>query len=234
LLGKRRMGSRSIALCAALAFGGLSCAEGKMLPAASAHVIPGAPETATAEREGVRVSADGDDWTASPADLPARLTPVKVRIRNHSGSPVLIEYRQFTLVGARGHLYRAIPPVPLEHAEGSGAAGTIEPVYAASNFFVAPRFHDVYPTLAAWSQPLDREGDASAERYQLWGHDLPTRAIRRMGLPEGVLADGGEISGFLYFENATKRESRLTLRADIDGAKGGDRLTKIEIPFQVQ
>jgi hypothetical protein len=83
-------------------------------------------------------------------------------------------------------------------------------------------------------QPLDRDGDPSAERYQLWGRDLPTRAIRRLGLPEGVLADGGEISGFLYFENATKRERRLTLRADIDGAQDGDRLTKIELPFQVQ
>jgi hypothetical protein len=226
------MRSRSLALLAALALGGLSCAEGKLLPAASAHVIPGAPETATAERGGVRVSADGDDWSASPADLPERLTPVKVRILNHSGAPVLIEYRQFALIGARGHVYRAIPPIPLEHPPGSD--GTIEPVYAASNFFVGPRFHDVYPTLAAWSQPLDRDGDTSAERYQLWGPDLPTRAIRRMGLPEGVLADGGEISGFLYFENATKRESRLTFRADIDGAQDGDQLTKIELPFRVQ
>jgi hypothetical protein len=225
------MRSRWLALVAALALGALSCAAGKMLPAASARVVPGAPETATAEREGVRVSADGDDWSASPADLPEHLTPVKVRIVNHSGAPVLIEYRQFSLLGGRGRVYHAIPPVPLEHAEG---AATIEPVYAASNFFVAPRFHDVYPTLAAWSQPLDRDGDPSAERYQLWGRDLPTRAIRRLGLPEGVLADGGEISGFLYFENATKRERRLTLRADIDGAQDGDRLTKIELPFQVQ
>ncbi|HEY4395842.1 MAG TPA: hypothetical protein VGP64_17365 [Polyangia bacterium] len=226
------MRSRSLALPIALALGSVSCAEGKLLPAASAHVIAGAPETATAERDGVRVSADGDDWSASPADLPQRLTPVKVRILNHSGSPVLVEYRQFVLVGAHGRVYRAIPPVSLDHAQGSD--GTIEPVYAASNFFVGPRFHDVYPTLAAWSQPLDREGDTSAERYQLWGHDLPTRSIRRMGLPEGVLADGGEISGFLYFENATKRESRLTFRADIDGAQDGGQLTKIELPFRVQ
>ncbi len=228
------MAARYLTLVAALALGGLSCAEGKMLPAASAHVVPGAPETATAEREGIRVSADGDDWSASPADLSERLTPVKVRIVNHSGAPVLIEYRQFTLVGTHDHLYRAIPPVPLEHAEGSEAAGTIDPVYAASNFFVAPRLHDVYPTLAAWSQPLDRDGDASAERYQLWGRDLPTRAIRRMGLPEGVLADGGEISGFLYFENATRRERRLTLRADLDRAQNGEQVAKIELPFQVQ
>lgn len=228
------MRPRSLALAAALALGGLSCAEGKMLPAASAHVIPGAPETATAELEGVRVSADGDDWAASPADLSERLTPVKVRILNHSGSAVLIAYRQFTLVGAHGRAYHAIPPVPLEHAEGSGAVAAIEPVYAASNFYVAPRFHDVYPTLAAWTQPLDRQGDPSAERYQLWGHDLPTRAIRRMALPEGVLADGGEISGFLYFENATRRERRLTLRADLDGPQDGERVAKIELPFQVQ
>jgi hypothetical protein len=213
----------------------VSCAQGKLLPAASAHVVPGAPEAAAEEIQGLRVSADGDDWTGPPVDLSTRLTPVKVRIVNHSGAPAVIEYERFRLIGGHGHVYRAIPPIPVDHRTPLDRVGTIVPVYAASNFYVAPRLHDIYPTLAAWSRPLARdEGAPSTGLYRLWSEDLPTRAMQRMSLPEGVLADGGEISGFLFFENATKRESRLIFRADIDDEEHGDRLAKIEIPFRVQ
>ncbi|HVZ89301.1 MAG TPA: hypothetical protein VHG72_20205 [Polyangia bacterium] len=212
----------------------VSCAQGKLLPAASAHVIPGVPEAAAAEVGGLRLSADGDDWSANPADLSEHLTPVKVRIVNHSGEPAVIAYDRFKLVGGHGHVYRAIPVVPLEHRTPPDGARTIEPVYAASNFFVAGRYHDLYPTLAAWPRPVDRDERAEEENYRLWGPQMPTRTMQRMGLPEGVLADGGEISGFLYFENATKHEGHLTLRADIDDAPTGDRLARIEIPFRVQ
>ncbi|HXJ21784.1 MAG TPA: hypothetical protein VMT03_16285 [Polyangia bacterium] len=205
-----------------------------MLPAASAQVIPGAPEAAAVEIDGLRVSANGDDWTASPADLSRKLTPVKVRIVNHSGAPALITYDRFQLVGGHGRIYRAIPIVPLDHQAPLDGAGTIEPIYAASKFFIAPRYHDVYPTLDAWPHPLDRESAASDSAYAGWGSNLPSQSMRRMGLPEGVLGDGGEISGFLYFENATKRERRLTFQADIGDAPTGQQLAEIAIPFRVE
>ena len=207
----------------------VSCGQGRMLPAASAHGIPGAPEAASQEKGGVRISADGDDWQARPNDLPARLTPVKVRIVNHSGADAVIEYERFELVGAHGHVYRAIPLLP---AEGEGAEA-IRPVYAASKFFVAPRYHGAYPSLDPWSHPLARDDAGFDDRYKLWDRDLPTRAMRRMGLPEGVLTDGGEISGFLYFENATRHEKRLTFRADIDDEQTGAELADISIPVRV-
>ena len=212
----------------------LSCGQGRMLPAASAHTVPGAPQAAAAEVQGIKISAEGDDWDASPVDLATRSTPVKVRIVNHSGAPARIEYQQLTLVGAHGHVYRAIPIVPLEHEAPVNGTGTITPIYAASNFFVAPRYHDIYPTLDAWPHPLARADASSDELYGLWGDDLPSRAMRRLGLPEGVLADSGEISGFIYFENATKRERRLTLRAEFADEQGGDQLAEITIPFVVQ
>src|SRR5579863_4060794 len=213
---------------------GTSCAESRMLPATSAHVVPGAPETAAAEAAGVRVSADGDDWTARPEDLAKRLTPVKVRIVNHSGAPAIITCEQFSLIGNHGRVYRAIPLVPLDHQQPLDGAGAIHPLYATSKFFVAPRLHDIYPTLAAWSRPLAWDASAVDERFHLWGPDLPTRTMQRLGLPEGVLADGGEISGFLYFENATKREGHLTFRADLEDEQDGTSLAQIEIPFRVQ
>ncbi len=205
-----------------------------MLPAASAHTVPGAPDAAAAEIQGIRVAAEANDWDAAPADLSTRLTPVKVRIVNHSGLPTRIEYQPFTLVGGHGHVYRAIPVVPLDHEPPMSGAGTITPIYAASNFFVAPRDHDVYPTLPPWPHPLARD-DASADQpRQRWERGLPTGPMRRMGLPEGVLADGGEISGFIYFEDATRRERRLTFRADFEEEQHGDQLAEITIPFQVQ
>jgi hypothetical protein len=212
----------------------LSCGQGKMLPAASAHTVPGAPKAAAVEVQGVRISAEGDAWDASPADLTTRLTPVKVRIVNHSGAPARIAYQQFTLIGAHGHVYRAIPIVPLNHDSAADGAGTITPIYAASKFFVAPRYHDIYPSLAAWPRPLARQDGASDELDHRWAQGLPTRAMRRMGLPEGVLADGGEISGFIYFEDATKRENRLTFRADIEDEGEGGQLAEIAIPFLVR
>ena len=228
------IGGRVLSFLSILSLSAVSCAQGRMLPAASAHTIPGAPEAAAAEVQGVRVSADGNDWNAVPADLSTRLTPVKVRIVNHSGAPARIEYQQFSLVGAHGHVYRAFPIVPLDHQTPVDGVGTIAPIYAASNFFVAPRYHDLYPTLTAWPRPLEQDEAYSNEQYQRWEQGLPTRAMLRMGLPEGVLADGGEISGFLYFEDATKRESRLTFRADIDDGQHGGQLAEIKIPFRVQ
>ncbi len=206
------------------------CAQGQLLPAASAHPIPDAPGAAAAEDSGVRVAAEANDWTASPADLAERLTPIKVRIVNHSGGPIDILYQQFALVGARGHRYEPLPPLPVE-----GQAGpAVHPVYAASSFFVAPKLHGAYPSLDPWSAPLPRDDDFYARQYGRWEKDLPTRPMRRMALPEGVLADGGEISGFLYFENATRREKRVTFHADIDQPPQGDELTQIEIPFVVR
>lgn len=182
----------------------------------------------------MRISADGDDWSAAPLDLSKRLTPVKVRIVNHSGSPALITHQQFALVDARGRLCRAIPLLPLDQRRPLAGGGAIHPVYAASKFFVAPRFHERYPTLEPWPRPLSWDDELAGALYRQWGGDLPTRAMQRLGLPEGVLADGGEISGFVYFENATRHEGRITFRADIEDGQTGSPLAEIEIPFRVQ
>jgi len=207
----------------------LGCAQGRLLPAASAHVIPDAPSAAAAEDSGIRVSAEANDWSASPEDRPERVTPIKVRIVNRSGGPVQILYQQFALVGARGRRYQPLPPAPVDDPR----APAVRPVYAASNFFVAPRLHAVYPTLDPWSAPLQRDDEFYARQYRRWADGLPSHPMRRMALPEGVLADRGEISGFLYFENATRKENRVTFQADMDQPQG-DEVADIEIPFVVR
>jgi len=205
-----------------------------MLPSASAQVVPGAPAAAAAADHGVEISADGDDWEGRPANLPERLTPVKVRIVNHSGHPIELLYERFALKGARGHLYRPLPPVPIDHQKPLDATGTVRPIFAASSFYIARRYGDVYPSLPPWSKPLARDQGFAESQYHRWPDDLPTREMQRLGLPEGVLADGGEIAGYLFFEDAIHHEVRLTFAADLDDGDSGTAVAELSIPFRVE
>ena len=208
------------------------CAAGHLRPASSAHIIPDVPNAAVAEDSGIRIAAEANDWNAAPDDLVERLTPLKVRIINHSGEPIQILYQQFALVGADGRKYQPLPPAPI--AAGATQAPPVHLVYASSKFFVAPRLHGVYPSLETWAVPLARDDGFYARQVARWEQDLPSHPMRRMALPEGVLADGGEISGFLYFENATRKERRVTFQADLGAPPQGDEITQIEIPFVVR
>ena len=58
--------------------------------------------------------------------------------------------------------------------------------------------------------------------------------MQRCALPEGVLGDRGEMSGYLYFENATQDEDRLKFKAELDEGHGGDVVATIELPFRVE
>jgi len=218
----------------ALALMPLACGHGRMLPAASARVLPDAPNFAVVELAGVRVAASGNDWTGRPTDLADHLTPVKVRIVNHSGKAIQILYERFVLAGGRGHRYRPLPPVPLFHDKPLDAVATLRPIFAPASFFVRPAYRDIYPSIPPWPTRLRSDDRFYETQYQLWGEDLPTVEMQRLGLPEGVLADGGELSGFLYFEDATRRESQVVFKADLREGKGEDAVTSIAIPFHIE
>jgi hypothetical protein len=53
----------------------------------------------------------------------------------------------------------------------------------------------------------------------------------RQALPEGPVEPGGQVTGFVYFERLPPGPGRVELRARFPGA-GGERMTRIEIPFQ--
>jgi hypothetical protein len=206
------------------------CGHGQLLPADSANLVPGAPDSAFAEEGGIRVAVSGDDWRGDPKDLGDHLTPVKVRVVNRSGHPVQILYERFSLVGGGGHTYRPLPVVPLDH-QGSGAR--LLPFFATANFFVGPRYHDVYPSLDAWPDPLPRDDAFYDRQYRRWGPMHPTVQMMRSALPEGVLGDGGEMSGYLYFENATRHEHRVKFRVELDEGHGAEVVASVDVPLRV-
>ncbi|HEY4187444.1 MAG TPA: hypothetical protein VGP07_20375 [Polyangia bacterium] len=215
------------------AAGLVGCGHGKLVPARSATIVKGSDSAAFVVIEGLRCSADSEAWEGRPGDLPGFVAPVKVRIRNQTGAPVLLRYEDFALVGKGGRRYLPLPLLPLDPGD-RGAGLTIHPVYSASRFFIAPSFSGSYPTLAPWTASLPRDEGQYGRAYAKWGdHTLP-RSVLRAGLPEGVLENGGMVTGFLYFESPVRREDRVTFQAQLAGDEAADAgVTNIEIPFRV-
>lgn len=225
-----------LTLSSVLALAGMSggCGHGRVLPAATAQTIIGAPTSAVTTQNGVRLAISSDVWRGDPEDLGEYLTPMKVRITNNSGKPVRILYQDFAFRGKSGRLYRVRPVVPIDHDRSQTADAPIKPVYTATNFFVAPRLRDVYRCCEAWPQPLPRDESLYAKQYHSWKDELPTREMKRESLPEGVLADGGVITGFLYFDDVARREKGATFEAHLEDGEGGAEVADLTIPFRVE
>jgi hypothetical protein len=212
----------------------IGCGHGRMVPGPSARVIPDAPNFAVVEHDGLRVSASGDDWNVPPEDLGTVLSPVRVRIVNHTGHSLRLLLGRFSLVGAHGRVYRPLPPIPLFHESPQDALGVVRPYFVPASFFVRVAYRDVYPSIPPWPVRLAADDQFYQQQYALWSEGLPTREMQRRALPEGVLADGGEIAGFVYFENATRREGKLSLKIDLRDGDSDAEVTSAAIPFRVE
>jgi hypothetical protein len=199
------------------------------MPAPSASHVPGAPGAAFVAAGGVGCSADAQAWRIGTGDLPDSVTPVKVRVANSSGRPIRLLYQDFALVGKGGHKYLPIPVLPLEPDLQSTR---LDPLAATTHFFVAERFHDVYQAVDAWPQPLPRDDDLYETQYRRWGR-RPSSEVVEAGMPEGVLGDGGVVTGFIFFERPV-HEDDVTFEAQFDDSDGQDTVALVKIPFRVQ
>ena len=226
--------SRGVLLLIAAALpllGICGCSHAGLVPASSAKVIAGAPKAAFQEAAGVRCSADTVAWPDGAPKPPESVVAVKVRVRNESGKPIRLLAADFVLVGKSGQKYRPIPVLPL----GGETLPRLNPVYASVKFYVAPRFRAAYPTLEPWSAALERDQALYDRQFERWGKGRPTLQMIRMALPEGVLEDGGLISGFLFFESPLDDEDRVNFQADfLPGDGSGNAVASIEIPFRVR
>lgn len=246
-----RMRSLWPALAALLAAGCLS--ETKLQP------LPSAPTTrsgaVTTEGQGVRLVADGDAWKGSPSNLERLVTPVEVRLENQSGRPLRIHYEHFTLVGDSRFQYAALSPFELRNdglaVGGSGSesgpvsfsvgvgVGTGRPWGARVGPFASS--YGWGPWGPGWRNPFydpffDPWYDPFYGPYAYWrpSEPLPTRDMLRRALPEGVLENGGTLTGFLYFQEVGEREDHVTLQARLVDATTGEQFGTLSIPFDVR
>lgn len=208
----------------------LGCGHGMLVPAPSAQVISGAPNAAYSAAAGVGCSADVGAWPERAKEVPTQVVPVKIRIKNHSGKAIRLLAEDFVLVGKNGRSYRPVPVLPLD----PNGLPRLNPIYAATKFYVAPIFRSAYPTFEPWSSQLARDAALYDRQFHRWGKQRPTPEMVRMALPEGVLDDGGAISGFLFFESPLDDEDHVSFQADFEQGDGAGTVASVEIPFRVR
>lgn len=221
--------------------------ETQLRPLPAAQTLAGDESAAVAEEAGVRLVADGHAWKGNPGDLERRVTPVEVRLENHSGRPLRVEYEHFTLEGQSRFRYSAIPPLALRDtyagslAPESGTGGSAAvglswssgwgPYSHRYGFGHRGRFWG-WP--GGWYDPFWGSPFYGPYAYPYrYSEPLPTKDMLNRALPEGTLEDGGAVAGFLYFQGVADREERVTLQARLVDARTGETFGSLSIPFAV-
>ena len=224
--------SMRLVLVALVASVGACATEPELLPASGHTNAIGRSSLAAESRSGVTVTADGSVWDSSPKNLETELTPVWVTLHNETGRSLRVQYDEFTLRGASGAVYFALAPYVLR-ASRSRAPFEVQDGGDFDKFQVAPYLAPFYPWLPVWNGPLA----FGPSIYSVaWRAGLPTDSMLERALPEGVLENGGSVSGFLYFQKVDVRESRATFHAGLQEPTPAWQPTRqvaaIDIPFR--
>jgi hypothetical protein len=192
-----------------------ACAHEKILePAAGAPFASGRQDVAETAVAGVTVEVAADSWKGDPHNLGSLFTAVRVTLQNDSGKALRVSYRDFKLSGASGSQYAAIAP---DEARGAVDA--------------APQYPYRDSALESMSGPVgyplihDGYYEASSER-------LPTQDMLSQALPEGMVQDGGKVTGFIYFPSVTDREAAVEFDMMLLDASDGEAFGRVAIPFQ--
>src|ERR1700746_421492 len=67
-------------------------------------------QAAVASADDVSITGTPHAWARRPYDLYKRVTPLKVRIENHSNRPIRLVYQDFKLEAPEGQIFAALPP----------------------------------------------------------------------------------------------------------------------------
>ena len=191
-----------------------ACAHERVLePAAGASLAPGRQDVAEAVVAGVTLEVSGDSWQGDPQNLGSLFTPVRVTLRNESGKALRVSYQDFKLSGASGTEYAAMTP---DEARGSLAVAPQSP-YAG---------FERDPMGVMGPRPIDDAYYGSSPER------LPTPDMLSQALPEGMVQDGEDVTGFLYFPSVTGTEHAVELDMTLSDATDGQAFGRIAIPFQ--
>jgi hypothetical protein len=111
----------------------------------------------------------------------------------------------------------------------------IRPGFAWNNFYYAPYWGYGYYGMGPWPYGWAPNGVYFNTYYPYMSAvRLPTRSMLRKGLPEGVIAPGGFVEGFLYFKRVSPNLSKIEFTAALQNASTGKQFGTITIPFEVE
>jgi hypothetical protein len=208
----------------------LNCAPQVMLiPSPQTAKNQALPDAAADSVSGIKVLIETQAWTGLPEILD-QVTPIRVTIHNLSGNPLRLRTSEFKLIGSTGSAYAALPPYQIK--------GTItepySPGFAYHGFAVAPYWSYLYPDFPIYSDPFDYDHPYYDSYYPYWQRiPLPTAGMVRMALPDGVVKDSGDVSGFLYFQKVPSQEQHAIFRGEMVNAMNGSSMGAVAIPLLV-
>ncbi|PKN64584.1 MAG: hypothetical protein CVU57_14325 [Deltaproteobacteria bacterium HGW-Deltaproteobacteria-15] len=214
-----------------LCFSMVACAtETRLEPAPGADVLGRGSDQVVDNFAGVELIANPDAWRGIP-EITQEVLPIRVIVRNRHGKPIQVSNRNFALVADSGQRYAAKAP-----GDFKGEVRVSAPVpYAGPSFyhhdFFMYRPFGYYPGVPRTVEPFYYD-PFYYSRYQYWRQvPLPTEEMTSESLPEMVVPDGGEISGFIYFEDIEDAD-RVSLTMDLV-EPDGNSFGKIVLPFVV-
>ena len=207
--------------------------EPYLVPAPSARVVPDEKDAAQAEAFGVRLVVNGNAWRGYPVDLEDVISPVQISVENHSGKPLSLRYRDFSLVNEQDDFKStALPPFKMDGSVASHYAPIVAPGFGFGGFWIAPYYYPVFgPDLDIWPGDFPYDPDYYQLYFGYWPSSLPTRSMLEQAIPEGVLGDGGHLSGFLYFPRVKKNVQAVSFQFQLQDAKTKQDIGKVEVPL---
>jgi hypothetical protein len=209
-----------------------SCAaESKLEPAPGAIVLGKGNDQVVDQFAGVELIANPDAWRGIP-EITQEVLPVKVIVRNRHGKPIRVNNRNFALIADGGQRYAAMPPGDIK-----GEVRVSSPVpYAGPSFyhhdFYMYRPFGYYPGVPRTVEPFYYDPFYYSRYQYLKQVTLPTEDMVSEALPELVVPDGGEVTGFIYFDNF-EGVDRVSLAMDLVEADG-NLFGTIILPFVVK
>jgi len=180
-------------------------------------------------------------WRGYPSHLDRYYTPVELRIQNDRNDEIPVRFADFLAVDDARNQYRVVSPSEVVRAL-FGAHGPSADAYRR-----VERWMRAKPSLLAWPGPW---WPYPSWPYRYWhpfygsyypdpfypdpfwlarptGYDILTLALR-----EGRVVPGARVQGFLYFQQATRQGSFLTLTWTPTSAEGKP-LTTLSSQFRI-
>ena len=176
----------------------------------------------TQEKDGFKVTVQSMAWTGSPYFLDQYYTPFFVTVRNDRKIPLKLDYKAFFLVDNEGNQFDVVPPekvwdvlvgkqAPIVYGSPYPYSSYYYGRYGSYNRYPFPPYPYYYPYYyPGWVYNVP-----PAEEYA-WGH---SKDILVEGLAEEEVMPGAQVSGFLYFKEATRTGNWLEMTVTLEGVK---------------
>jgi hypothetical protein len=212
------------------------CSSKLILVAGSNTVQSKSPSVAIAESLNVSIQIESQAWSGG-ASVCEKITPVKITIQNKSGYLLRIRYNEFLLKSENSKIYSAYPPFEINGTMDDPEITLPYPFPIRSNvisnkFAVASYCSRMYPSMPEYRDIRGLDSLYYCKHYAAWARILlPTEKMLQEVLPDGVLNDGGNVSGFLYFEKLANHKQRVSFYFELVDAVSGRQFGVLQIPL---